>query len=616
MARRFPRQGNEWWPLPPDYPELTARGQRLARLNVVKCRDTPSDDVVSDQFFNEYYLNTPEAMWFDNYVEPAPGHAEWTRACAQFTRVVIAGARGMAKSTKFRGYVLRDAVSLAGSKTLTLKSTQGAVEDDFSLYMRQLEMNPRIIEDFGELRAPYGKWNHSTLDLIHGGFIKGGSTGMKSLRGRRPTRILGDDLEVDPKSGTATDQLIADMEQLLFRVLLPMLRRGSVFNLIGNVINRRMWMWRLCKEDDVDPRIDTRTWFRKFYPGSSRDHTDVFWPAECPPEEVARRLKELGTGAGAEWFLQPTSGEESPFKLNDLVLYECDQDIRRCEDPLNTPVPCRYLECGHDKTGRTKPVPVERPFGDLVQGMTRFITVDPCRSPSLRNDWAVIHVMGVDKLNQLWSLDMWNGKVRYPQLIRRMWSYVSKWKVRLVGVEAILAEEECYQQAVDQGTVFADCEGWVPSIAPITYPGGVQKGDRINALENRFIRGLVKLPKHLRYDRSEKYPPYVALFDQVEGFTPDLTNLEHDDHIDTLSMGQWLLRRRKILAAPPSDAKTTPLDWLKAGDTRIGREFPVSLGLDLQAVNVMDVLDALEDKRIRDRGETPRKLPGRFSATL
>lgn len=585
MAIRFPKEGNPLWPLPADYETLGNEGRRLARINAVALRETPEEDVASWKIFREYYLKDDEEAdfrcgWFDNYSEPAPGHYEWVMACAKYKRVILGAHRGSAKSTIFSGeFTLRDVLSIPGHKSLFVNISEEKVMERMGDLMRQLEHNQRIIDDFGNMktgRGSSGLWNHKQLTLQNGSKLNGTSVTARSIRGSRPHRIIVDDPEYDPRETTNLDKLIAAMEVLLHTDLLPMLRSGCKLHWIGTPIRKKLFLWRIIMGDI--PELDPAKWFRKIYPGED-GHLNAFWPDEYPPERILEIRREWGDAYYSEFLCIPGSDEKRCLKIDPTT---CIYELKGPESPLDTPTPLASQATiqWHDSTrgpeGSLKITPRELPAEAIFSKMARFVTVDPIRAPSAHSDWAVIHVLGVDGLNQIWSLDLWAGKVRYAALATEVFRMVEKWKPRVIGVESIAMEKEMFIQVTEMAEKFAMREGWVPRILPIRYDTGVKKEDRIQALEWRFARGLVKLPGWLRQTF-----PYNMLYQQIEDFVPDGTALEHDDAVDTLAMIQEIVKTPRAITAEASPTKTIS-QMLVDGTMHLPGGIPVVMSCNIQ----------------------------------
>ena len=54
----YPEEGNDRFPLPPDYYELTADAQRQARVNGICLQERPTDLVFAWDFFRTHYLKS------------------------------------------------------------------------------------------------------------------------------------------------------------------------------------------------------------------------------------------------------------------------------------------------------------------------------------------------------------------------------------------------------------------------------------------------------------------------------------------------------------------------------------------------------------------------------
>ena len=583
MAINYPKEGNPHWPLPPDFFDLTEDGKRLARINVVASRGTPEDDVTSWAFFRSWYLCDEEAHWYQDYKAPADGHVEWAEACAKYDRVVIGAHRGSAKSTIFKEMVIRDLCSQPHSKTMLVNSTLSRLTLNLNDIMRQLEYNERIKKDFGKLRpgrSEVGIWNHQQLALRNGAELFGVSVDSIGMRGYRPWRILLDDPEYDPKGGTSIDKLIENMETVIFQILLPSLRPGCVFHWLGTPISARLYLWRFIENSLKDKRIDPTRWFRKIYPGlrDPEDDTSAFWPEEWPPERVAALRKELGNQFGPEFLCMPSEGVERPLVINPQVNYYNIEnfDPRDEGEPLLSMAPINYPECRMDSDRQVTVTDVRCPARELFGRLFRFITVDAIRVPSPTSDWAVIHVMGVDSLNELFSLDMWAGRVTYGPLCTELWKKVSMWRPRVVGVESHAMELHMLQEVQFESKRFVEQFGWCPQIIPIQHKRDVKKEDRIQGLAWRFPRGLIKLPRW----RTDTFP-YNMLWHQITNFTSSGKGLDHDDAVDTLAMAHDIIK-----AAPPTtvqDVPTTlsPIELLKGGQKFLPGGIPAILACNL-----------------------------------
>lgn len=577
---------NSLYPLPPDYLSLSPGGKKEARIAAVRRRDTPGDDVLSWLFFRDYYLR--DQSWYDGWRDPAPGHLEWCRIVGQYPRTVIAAHRGSAKSTIFKEFVLRDAVSVPNSSSLLVCSSDEKVMRTFDPLMHQIENNEKIKQDFGKLKSGRSIWNHTTLILENRAKLFGGAARSISLRGERPKRILLDDVEYDQKSGTNIEARIADMENLLFDILLPMLRKGSSFNMLGTPFSAMTVLWRLITQQVEDPRIDPTRWYTRVFPGCNEDlKSDIFWPAEYDPEDIKVIAQEWGESFAPEFLCQPHKQGFHPLKIvPDLNYYwtEGEKHPTKDADPLRTIAKVRWNDCRIVGPSKIETTPRQEPTGALWSDMFRFITVDPCRKPSRYSDYAAALVIGVDKLRQRWALDLLVERMPYGALCKAVWKLVVKWQCKLVCVESIGLEINMFSEFQGHAYEFMRANGWVPAIRPITeYKHGLTKEDRIQGLGPLLESGLIKLPGNLK-----DAPPWRALTHQIEWFSASGKALAHDDAVDALAMTQEVVRGgarslSTVVAAPTVEER------LRAGEItdKLGIPLVAAMGLDKVPRDIM-----------------------------
>jgi len=569
---------NSLYPLPADYFDLTSAGQREARIAAVRRRDTPDEDVMSWLFFREYYLRDED--WYDDWKEAAPGHLDWCRIVGQYPRTVIAAHRGSAKSTIFKEFVLRDATTVPRSSSLLVCSSDEKVMRTFDPLMRQIETNPRIAADFGKLKSGRSIWNHTTLILENGAKLFGGAARSISLRGERPKRILLDDVEYDQKVGTNVEARISDMENLLFDILLPMLRKGSRFNMLGTPFSAMTVLWRLISQQVEDPRIDPKRWYTRVFPGCHEDlKSDIFWPAEYTPEDIGVIAQEWGDSFAPEFLCQPHKQGYHPLKIRPELNYywsSGEEHPSAVAEPLRAEARLKWFDAKIVGPSKVETTPRQEPAGAMWSSMFRFITVDPCRKPSRYSDYAAALVVGVDKLKQRWALDLLVERIPYGALSRAVWKLVVKWQCRLVCVESIGLEINMLSEFQGQAVEFMQRNGWVPAIRPITYPHGLSKEERIQGLAPLLDAGLVKLPGNLK-----DVQPWRQLTHQIEWFSASGKALAHDDAVDALAMTQEVVRGgtrslSTVVAAPTVEER------LRAGELtdKLGIPLVSALGID------------------------------------
>ena len=191
------RERNPYFPLPPDYGELTVDGQWQARMATLRKQDTPFDLVCAWDFFRRGYLaQTEEQVFYKRGFSESPEfHYDIVHDMGTYGRNAFAAPRGSAKSTVVAVEVnLMLALTRPFFETILALATDKLVEERFDQIMLQIEHNEMILQDFGEMKPKRGQalYNHHHLHLTNGAIIKGLSV-MGRKRGGRPGMFILDD---------------------------------------------------------------------------------------------------------------------------------------------------------------------------------------------------------------------------------------------------------------------------------------------------------------------------------------------------------------------------------------------------------------------------------------
>ena len=537
VARGLTQSGASypWYPLPPDYPDLTSEGQRLARVAAVSRNGTPEECVESWALFRALYLfPLPKGDFYTKGIHPSPAaHYEWVRDLAVNQRTLIAAPRGSAKSTAItRECSLRYALTNPYYRIQLVLGTDDLVEKLMGGLKLQLEENEHIRNDFGKQKSPKGTriWNLHELWLPNGSAI-GGISVRSGKRGLRPNMLILDDPEYNPDIDGVDTQLLKKLETLLFRELLPMLsEKDDRIMWIGTMVSRRSALWSAAMGDD--DRFSY--WARRVYSmvdiNPETGAPVYFWPGRWGKQYVAQRRRELGVAAfQAECLNKPVSEQERTIRIHDAFnQYEIVGQKVIYREPGEQGEAIRY----------------EDDYQKWLDGLSLVMTVDPTFTVSAHSDFAAALVTGVDSYRNWWILDLFLGRVVDTQFVEAIWKLGNKWRPSIVGVEAIGLQslimahlDDAVERKGDAMEMLALSEGssefmtpWRPRVFPLSYPNKMSKPERIALLCPKFSRYQLRLPRHLR----ETYPMKV-LYQQLQDFTPDLSLLTHDDAIDALA---------------------------------------------------------------------------------
>jgi len=615
---RAPREGNPFWPLPPDYPTLTEDGQRQARKAVCCTQKTPADFTTAWDFFRNYYLldERDDGYFFDAFCASPPFHYQGIYDFARYPRNLLAAPRGFAKSSVFCTEVpILLAVTRPYYKMTVCLATDGMVAERFDRFKFQLGENERILQDFGSLRPKRGEglWSGHLMRLANGAFIQGRAVGGRK-RGARPHVFILDDPEYDPSHSTNTDELLADFKWMMFHIIIPMLRPGCNCFWTGTDIHPRGFLHYALYSDD--PRF---TWWNRRVLAAEETpedggETKVLWPEMWPLEALQNRRGEIGAAAySAEYLNQPVSPKDRLFNIHpDLDTYHLEEEI--VGDPLTSPVEVTYLEADRgaasiegaivETTSVGVPgwVRIRRPFGEFVRSMFRVSVTDYAASTEPSADFSTVFILGFEHgIPNMWLLDAWMGRVKQDRLLATIWDMGLRWNVHVTGVEAVGLQRAVVDSVGDLMDDRALAAGWRPRVVPIRYKRGQDKATRIKtALEWRLNRGRIKLPLFRRAGF-----PWSEIFEEIENFTLDLRFLPHDCAVDTLAMGN------EVIPAPPGARAANPpgnlsaLELLARGDATTAAGLPRVVDItSLDVETVEGALDALHGRAYNEPRRT------------
>lgn len=613
MPRRFPKDGNPWFPLPPDYAELSGKGQRLARLNACFMQETPEDYVTAWSFFRSQYLFPPATpigqFYRHGVVKSPPAHYQIVRSVAANQLNAIAAPRSFAKSTIFREINLLEILTRAHWEIVLFLAKDQFVAEQLDLYKLMVEHNPAIVNDFGwfwtqktgasSLRPGRGKglWSNHVIKMTNGSSILGLPI-MGAALGKRPHRIRFDDVERDKSLVKDPADQIEAFRSMLMNVVYPMAESGCGIDVVGTLLSRRSFLYWMMTTSDS--RI-ADNWARILL--AVKMNGEDTWKEKMGTEWQDRQKSAMGVAAFNTQYMNDPSTEGDLTlriheKLNTYHVEAQDQAL------ITTPLESSSTLVSHVLTGyeggSTDGPPiaqrVSRSFGDAVSKMYRFITVDFAPTTSESSDYSCVHVMGIENSkvykDTLWSLDMWLGKCRQRELVQRCFQLAQKWHVRIIGVEAYGLHLEMYERMKsDLPEMYGFGAGTMPAVIPIKFPPHMEKADKIKGLEWRFSQFRVKLPAYRRREAA-----YDQLFYQIENFTDDLGRLQHDDAIDTLAMHQAIGKPGRHdgpdVASPTEDL----LGLILQGKRRDQAGIPILAGVDLQDLSE-EIITALRTRR-------------------
>jgi phage terminase large subunit-like protein len=617
---------------------LTREGQRKARVNA--CRLHQLDDLTKVQearaytaglnFFDLYYLHADhevefDPMFYDDVPLPSP-KIHWDVASQWATeRLCIAIApRGSAKSFLVKKSILFEMISRSMFSILYATSTGDNTKALGQSLKDQFSLNSRLHDDWapeypvhriapkrGE--APFGATH---MQIMNGSWIRCISSESKQ-RGGRPRLYVLDDPEFDPKAATSMQILRQYMDQLLFKVVLPMvMRAGCKARWLATFVSRRHYAWHAM---DVsadgrakDPRFDR--WDRILIDAEYYDQNGKkcscwpeMWPATTEERlelaktdrhyEKVMSLEEIELTIGRANYLseyrgRPGEGDEIFFPV---LTEEKHGHYFKTWDDLMEREPWRSQArlCYQSTTRTGEEIEVDKPLSTFCQESRLFMTVDTSYTASRDSDFKVCCLMAVTPENDLVVLDLWSGQCHQPELIKQAFQMANRWRCPSIHVEAIKEGITVYNDllSVVNTKAYDQLDGvtHLPTVRKFN-PGMTSKQAKIASLGRRFEFGKIKLPLRRRSD-----PYWRNLFAQIEEFNPDAPDggLQHDDEIDCVAMHMYVVRGRVGRLFEEKEEVLSPLEKMKRGELRDDAGNPLALGIDWSQVPLDDVYDIM-----------------------
>ncbi|MCB2225713.1 MAG: phage terminase large subunit [Desulfarculaceae bacterium] len=398
--------------------------------------------------------------------------------------VAVAAPRGFAKTTLVSfGYVLHQ-VLFGRRRFVVLGSDTADLANDLTNYLRlELELNPRLEEDFGPARRPEGPAG----DFVVGGrtriLARGSGQRLRGVKhGRfRPDLVILDDLEND--KNVKNPRLVRACLEWVSAAVYPAIDpTGSLF-IIGTILARRSALATLVGSPEEPWKRYTRRVYRAL-----DDAGRSLWEERHPAKELLQQKRLMGTRAFN------TEKQNNPLDDNGMFQEE-------------------WLRSYH---------PAE--LGGKELAVAGFL--DPSLATGERGDFKAVITVGLDRAAQVfYVLDAFIRRCSLDQLVRAVLRRQQRHQYLVFGVE-----DNLFQRLLLDEFSRAACEaGVVLPLKGVTQR--LSKELRLAGLSPLVERGLVRFrPEHS--DQGE-------LIEQLLNFpTPKV----HDDGPDALEGAVSLLR--------------------------------------------------------------------------
>jgi predicted phage terminase large subunit-like protein len=283
-----------------------------------------------DFFFKTYlphYFNKPSA----------PFHKE-LHDMAEEALAAVAAPRGHAKSTHMSfGEIIHDVCYDLEKFVIVASDTTTQAEDFTTAAKLELEENPRVKHDFGDLIPKKDMGFHYDDFITTNGIrilARGRGSRIRGLKHRqyRPTKFVGDDIEND-ENVRNLEQRKHTLNWLLRAVRGGLEPEGSKMFVIGTILHYDSVLAQL-----TDPKKHPK-WAKKIYRAISPDGK-VLWPERWSKDKLDSEKEIMGSIAfNQEFQNDPIDPETQIFREEWIKYYDpstidiSDFDIYTATDP-------------------------------------------------------------------------------------------------------------------------------------------------------------------------------------------------------------------------------------------------------------------------------------------
>lgn len=589
-------------------------------------------------FFDMYYLmpdletDFNPGFYGDTVVPHAAFHDDILWDLGVYDSNLEVAPRGSSKTTTLRRMMMATMLSRDNTPIFYCTSSDRNTAETADIMRDQLYRNPRIQDDW-RAEMPTGRIKPNRGELRTG--IEAFALGNRSraslysasakIRGGRPFWFVLDDPEYDPSASTSMANIRANMNRLIFSVAMPMvMTRAARIVWTATFISKRHFAWMAAETEPQagpDGKIIERCripefdyWNRRIVLAAKTDASGELvscWPHMWPinaEERTRLRLpvrtktlveirSKIGAAAfAAEFMAQPGTGESVFFEMkardHGWSVLKTSIDDHYANAPWKSTAIIQWMVGDTSRESTLK---------DLLARCKLFIVSDTSKTHNQGSDFKVNTLMGLDPEQNLFVFDMWAGKKPLHVQSAQALDMARKWHCPKICPEMI--DDGITLARMMQNTILAlsrlGGQEFLPSVKGFS-PGFASKSAKIAALHPRVERGQLKLPFHLRMRR-----PWFDLFEQFEGFNPDANDcgLQHDDHLDTVSMSEFVTGARSRKKKDGDGEGKTVMELLKGGMV-IQKEtgMPLIGMLDLSKISLAD-LEKIRQAQLRPANE-------------
>jgi len=542
------REGNPYFPLPPDYGELTQEGSREARLALCRGWYDPENptQLISDpeafywafKFWKQYYRKRSKWNRVKYTDKDPPIHDELVRLFTQNTLLVATCFRGAGKTFLFGEEIPEFIITnRPGTAVQYTSSTQPLTDKQIRAVKMDLMHNECIREDYGKLKPAVNsglKWAAEGIELenqssFYAISVDSRQRGTTQISLRSILQIL-DDWETD--EGVKNPKTLEEYENYLFDVFFPCadLRAWRIWT--NTLLDERAWAMRALTRSDK--RFSTWTASRKFQEVWYVENGELksWWPDRFKVStlkvlqsdgddlgEESRGMLAIGKLAfDQEYLNNPAARGGSAFGVEKMV------HGFRWEGDAARPIVVELA------TGKSTPL------HELVAGGRKAVGVDVSLGLKQSSDLSAIipGVLTVDDV--LVVTGGWLGREKPVDVIRRAMQTVEFWQSDILGVERTIFEQILVDMLDTEIRMRRRMGLHAPELFVAVKAGSkITKPQRLLSIQYRFTARPVKIliPAETRI-QHEMFQVPETLWGQLQRVQSDGNSSTHDDGPDAL----------------------------------------------------------------------------------
>ena len=361
-----------------------------------------------------------------------------------------------------------------------------------SVIQRQLKNNPTFKDVFGDLAADPEKWSENLITLNQADSQGGGEKEATVLCYGMGGNLVSQHFDKIILDDVVTEDTVNTREQIektiqFYRLCEPLLEKNGEMIIIGTRWREDdMYGWLMDPENGVIQDFDI--FHRKaitddLWDDKAREFVKgtILWPEKYTLADLSEKKRKLGPYQfSAQYLNEPVAPSDADFKRIWFRYYET-ADIKGLE-------------------------------------MNRYMLIDPAISLEKNADYSAFVVVGIDKYNNIYILDILRERLNVNDFINALFTLDEKWRPRAVGLE-----EVAFQRAL-RYSINKEQETRKRYLNIIELkPHARNKDQRIKALQPLYANGKVL------HNRDIPYTIYLE--DELLRFPKG----KHDDVIDALA---------------------------------------------------------------------------------